>query len=1288
MYKLVRLSLQNWYLCTAIDISFRGSIGLVGATGAGKSSLLDAIQTVMCGASHTRVHLNASAETKSERKILDYCLGYLVPKKDGGEPMRESCETVLALTFAEERADGSVQHLSAGVVMTARDGDSREVVLTRFIAPGFAYSVHDWKTPDGDGFLIDTWDDIVRKVKARCTGFREYRANAEHYVHDLLAETRRSARQPDVHHFLRSFSNALAFKPISDPTAFAREFILERDDLDVSRVRDRVATWRGFTEDARKVQEKLEKLKSVRGSFDTWGRAVLHRVTARWREACAAVERTRLEYAAAGADLKEAEADLEQQKRIQASMERHLTAARDDLSALKVALVSTGAEDPAARIKAERRAVESDIRGLEQKVVGIRQALQMAANITAIRQQLPRSFIPLIGAAEAALSIMGPGIEWLRDNAAAVGGHFAELKGFAALPERLAPQVQALEDEISALRRERNDLEGNVTRLKSGAAPLSPHTQALMRLLAEAGIRAEPICDVVEVVEEDWQFAVESLLGPGREALMVDPAAVQKAYALWHANRNSNGLHQCRLVKTTRTGSVDLRADPRSLAGAVRSENRHAVAYLASHLGGWTKAEDEAGLERSNRAIMRNGKATSGLDYRVHRDTNLILGRKARESSVHAAQERLDEVHQLLSKKQALRDRLTQAATAATAAANHESDFDALAKAYVEILRETREIDIRAKTTLTDDQRALVAQIADLDAEIAARKTEFDGQGALALEAARVQGERASDFEAARRALRGAVVEKRAAARGLTTDDVRALLPLVPRADGVLVPSSMNPFLGERLARREKPRAAAVHFKSCEKAAAEELQKCPVEQVVRLAGTARARLVDYCRMFAVEPPYSQDAPAEFEYGWTVLTCERLEKNELRQHLEAAAAAEREVVFTIKEDLLNKLNDKFKNLDRQIRALNSHLRRHRFTDGQVYKFGKKADPGLRKIRKAETSGAVELQRDKLDGRIDRVVLREDPAQLYALLGRSLPAATAAAAGHSLIERLPALRPDLATVVDQLVDGWGKKRNLVRDLAPADIETAIGVFRAAAALLERDGKDDTDMRTFSRRTTGDSKFVEGNLGRIADVLRLAQPLPDYLDASEILAQRGIRKWANACLIAGPATYRGVRLPSEPYIGVAPEMAAHLGVAAQPTWILTVENLASFNRQAREASDGHGIVIYTGGFPSDTTLAAVLTLAGVATCPVFHWGDIDAGGVKIAYCIERKLAEIRRSLALHLMSPELALLHGRPVAPTRVLKASEGSCVHALVEFLASDKARTLEQEELSPTIPEIS
>ena len=32
MYLLTRLSMKNWYLCTAQDVEFRGSIGMVGPT--------------------------------------------------------------------------------------------------------------------------------------------------------------------------------------------------------------------------------------------------------------------------------------------------------------------------------------------------------------------------------------------------------------------------------------------------------------------------------------------------------------------------------------------------------------------------------------------------------------------------------------------------------------------------------------------------------------------------------------------------------------------------------------------------------------------------------------------------------------------------------------------------------------------------------------------------------------------------------------------------------------------------------------------------------------------------------------------------------------------------------------------------------------------------------------------------------------------------------------------------------------------------------------------------------
>ena len=229
------------------------------------------------------------------------------------------------------------------------------------------------------------------------------------------------------------------------------------------------------------------------------------------------------------------------------------------------------------------------------------------------------------------------------------------------------------------------------------------------------------------------------------------------------------------------------------------------------------------------------------------------------------------------------------------------------------------------------------------------------------------------------------------------------------------------------------------------------------------------------------------------------------------------------------------------------------------------------------------------------------------------------------------------------------------------------------------------DGLDLRTFSRRTTGDSKFLERNKAKIIDVLRQAEAFPDDLDADEVLAVHGILKHPQPCLLAGAVTYRGAPLPADPFLGIAPEMIDGIGVAARPRWILTIENLASFNRQVREAADG-GVVVYTGGFPSDAALWLILKIAGAADGPIFHWGDIDGGGIKIAYRLETALARVGRRLALHLMSPEIARTCGvkcEPAAPFRHVPAD--SIVTSLAEFLAGPDAHQLEQEELDPVSP---
>jgi hypothetical protein len=89
------------------------------------------------------------------------------------------------------------------------------------------------------------------------------------------------------------------------------------------------------------------------------------------------------------------------------------------------------------------------------------------------------------------------------------------------------------------------------------------------------------------------------------------------------------------------------------------------------------------------------------------------------------------------------------------------------------------------------------------------------------------------------------------------------------------------------------------------------------------------------------------------------------------------------------------------------------------------------------------------------------------------------------------------------------------------------------------------------------------------------------------------------------------------------------------------------------------------------------------------VYHWGDIDPGGIKIAYWIEQALIREGRRLRLHMMTAALAKKYGSPAKPAVVLRdrAESSYSVAELVRFMSSEDAHTLEQEELDPVAPNI-
>nr|WP_249788621.1 Wadjet anti-phage system protein JetD domain-containing protein [Bradyrhizobium sp. G127] len=165
-----------------------------------------------------------------------------------------------------------------------------------------------------------------------------------------------------------------------------------------------------------------------------------------------------------------------------------------------------------------------------------------------------------------------------------------------------------------------------------------------------------------------------------------------------------------------------------------------------------------------------------------------------------------------------------------------------------------------------------------------------------------------------------------------------------------------------------------------------------------------------------------------------------------------------------------------------------------------------------------------------------------------------------------------------------------------------------------------------------------------------------------------------------MAGPVRLAGVDFAGLVYVGLPPEQAPAIEPAGAIRSILTIENLASFNRHVREALQVDDVVVYTGGFPSRAVAAALVAISrwpGISR--IHHWGDIDEGGLRIALHLT-SLVSI--PVLPHLMNPALARLHGTPGKASRKIDLLPGHPWQSLAIFLGGDDARFLEQEKIDP------
>ena len=344
-------------------------------------------------------------------------------------------------------------------------------------------------------------------------------------------------------------------------------------------------------------------------------------------------------------------------------------------------------------------------------------------------------------------------------------------------------------------------------------------------------------------------------------------------------------------------------------------------------------------------------------------------------------------------------------------------------------------------------------------------------------------------------------------------------------------------------------------------------------------------------------------------------------------------------------------------------------------GSVHDF----DHFQRMMGDAAAAGSIEIRRvDRSPDSPIKFVSLKDAPELYRFLNREPAPAAARKALDRALSGL-ALDSALANALDGVLSRWsaGKK---YRGLGCGQVDELRTAVRLAQALY-RGKHEGLEYRTFSRRQVGRSKALEELEAVVVQILVSANVCPAGLRPRDALDAIGLKRFRPPMLISGPVSLNEVDLRrlNEPFVGLAAESGVKLRLTEPPSYVLTIENQASFERHATEINSGLGaLIIFTGGFPSKPVQETLRKLTSNLPPPVkvFHWSDLDVAGLRILEMMGGLIPPVRP----HLMSPAD---YGLPEHIT--FTGTITDFLRDASAALARCPAEFLEQEELDPRSP---
>ncbi|MFD1384073.1 SbcC/MukB-like Walker B domain-containing protein [Rhodanobacter aciditrophus] len=926
MKKLNRIVLVNWYLLGAEEINLRGNTAIIGPTGSGKSSLLDAIQTVLTGASKRHLNYNASANDgkASGRSIRSYILGMIdsgqASDKVSGAQTRQDAIAYLALVFEDEN---SGKETTVGLCLSASLASPEEDVLGRFVLSNYGVRRDDFvETISAKQYKAKPWLEVREAMKKVCLDpyIKSGSASATQYMNRYLEELSPSADQLiTLDGFMKNFKNALKFVPIASPTRFVQDFVLAEAPLQVGAYQKSLSEYRQLEAKTQEVAKRIDDLKAIQVECEKKHQQEQTVVNYQWIA-------TEARFDQLGSKQDEIQDQYEGFKEREEEIDEEITAQSNLLKQLQGQLLRLEQQYEHSDVGLKLQQLEQSkklltLEGQQDKklVVQAHQVLQLMSALHTFEDVLSPKVRALVEDAEqAAQNIDADGN--IIGNAKVVSKLLASVN--EALDEdkgALFQQRTQLNRNILNLKDECRQLESDVSSLKGGSSPLSPNVKKLIGLLDQANIKATPLSHLAEVTDHKWQDAIEGYLGSQREALIVAPDDAEEAIRIFRAHRRQ--LMGCRVIDTTQTRLWLNRGDSNSVLRFIRCNDDHAQAYLNRRLGGIKPVETERQLLREDSAMTADGMLKlSGTISTIRFTPHMMVGintdgmRKSREAQLQQlsgelmdfmkTDQRLEQADNLLGR--------IMASNQIDASALHEAGAS-----NTRIAQDLADVEAQIQGLQQNDDKELQERIESLKERIAG----------IELEHKKLDRERQQ------------IAEQYGSLNTQKSQLSEALAALDEERNKI----TGNPLFNAEFAseRYDLLESSMVNGAAIYKEAMSRSEKA-AEKVRSFDQKVRKEVADHYAKYHnsnldddVQLDYLESKFEEFEH-YVTHQIDVLGETELAKYAKRAELARREAEETFRSDYVSKLKDSLDQVAHIIRELNHSLKRRPFNQ-EVYQF---------------------------------------------------------------------------------------------------------------------------------------------------------------------------------------------------------------------------------------------------------------------------------------------------------------------------------------------------------------